>query len=1685
MEKKLRRYKIIFWVLWVFPCFLFAQPANQWIDYSLRYFKIPIYKDGLYRIDSLTLANAGIDLSVVSPKNFKMYAMGKEIPLYIEGEADNYFNTNDYIEFYAEKNKGWADTVLYGSLANTPNPYYSLFTDTAYYFLTWDNLTNHLRVSTENDVNFAGYTPAAYVLKEVVYFLPQQFYPGETNPYGGTDIEVVPTEGFFSYPFNKGSYVDYYIPTENPVSGAMPAEVEISFTGQSDYENMTEDHHVQVWLGSATSPFLDTIYGGYKLIRYNFTAPVTVFSNSTLLRLQSINDLSAQYPNYVDRNAFCYVRILYPRSTNLGGNTSFTFILEDDQNQLKSYVTLTSSIITQPVVWDVTNGIRITAIATGGNIQMLIPNSGNRKQICLTDANQIQYITNLIPAGNGGYFIDYAAMNLDSAYIVISHPLLMTEAQAYAAYRNITGFNAMVADIEQLYDQYSFGIKKTPLAIRNFVSVLMTQWGNPSYLFIIGKGIKYNEIRFNSTNFSKCLVPTYGYPGSDIRLTAGLNGQPWQPAVATGRLAATTPVQVSDYMNKVMLYESAPQEEWKKNILHFAGGTDINQANWFKGYLDAFKQVLEDTSFGGKVTTFMKTVSVPIQTSLADSIKGLIKKGASLMTFFGHASATGGFDQNLDDPSTWDNYGKYPFLVGNACYAGDIHGAAAPSVSEQYTLIPQEGVIGFLASVELGFTSYLFDYSYELFKQIGQKNYGKPIGHCIKQNILVQQNLGVNDPFRKSVSWEMTLHGDPALVINSPSLPDYMIREDRVYFEPENLSTEVDTFTINVIITNQGKAINTPLSVSVKRKFPNSSKADTLYFSVINAPYYKDTFSVKMPVDFLNGIGLNVFEISVDDQNLIQELDETNNFILLTKEIRAGNIVPIYPYNYAIVPQQGVILKASTGNPFEHNRTYVFEIDTTDTYDSPLKQSTQITSVGGVLTWAPPLLQSMPDSQVYFWRVSPDSSYYGEYLWKEFSFQYIPGKRGWSQDHFFQFKNDEYLYLNHNRVTRKFEFYNTTRNVYCQNIGMPAYVSDLYNVLWKIDFEMQDYGACGWYIPSMHVAVIDSLDLQAWGTYACDPANPVCGNCLMLNANHQFGNANNGCNQCRARVEKYFIFRVQDPTQMVAMRDMINNAVPAGNYLLVYSVYYPLFSQWDAIDPSIKQAFINLGATQIQTLTDSVPYIFFTRKGDPSATIEVVGQTNTDTISLTVPIQGSASFGYLKSELIGAARRWDSLFVDFHSLEYPSADTILLNIIGVDQAQNETILLSQLFAQDIKMNINSLVDAQQYPYLRLEAYFRDDSLKTSPQLDYWMVTYEPVPEAALAPNLYFSFYRDTLQEGDKVKMSVAIKNVSEFDMDSLKIEYAVYDRFKIKHPIAYPRQKPLLADSVLISSIEFDTYGYPQLNSLYIDVNPNNDQPEQYHFNNWAEIPFYVLTDKENPLLDVTFDGIHILDGDIVSAKPEIVITLKDENPYLMLDDTADFEIYLRYPNESQYKRIYFADNTGAEILHFTPGEKPKNKAKIVWNASFPQDGIYTLKVQASDKSKNKSGAFEYRINFEVINKPTITQVLNYPNPFSTSTRFVFVLTGSQIPEIFKIQIMTITGKVVKEINKEELGPLRIGRNITEYAWDGTDQFGDRLANGVYLYRVITRLNGQEIELRNTQADQYFVKGFGKMYLFR
>jgi len=1656
--------------------------GNEWINYNQNYYKFPILGNAMYRINFNTLQSAGIPISTINPKNIQLFGRGKEVPLYIEGEADGIFNTNDFIEFYAQRNDGWFDSLAYDLPNHIGNPYYSLFNDTAYYFLTWNNSTLNERITIENDtINFNLFNSEPYCLAQSLNSFNDTYYAGETNGIATTDPEYTQAEGWFSAKWQVGNSRTENLLTKNAYSNGPPAAIKTKILGASNAANFQNDNRIKIELtGANTVQLTDFIFDGYTVHDLNLnTALGNLGATSTQIKYSTI----ATGAPHLQYTGLVYTSIEYAHTFDFEGNYTFKFKLPVNLTQLKSKLIISNLNLNGAArFYDLTNKRRIIVAQSNAIYSVLTPNLGNIKECLIIGANDIISINQITPVTPIAKFTDYGTTGNFSNFIIISNQKLWSEASSYASYRNSTGKICLLADVAELYDQFAYGIKKNPLSIRRFVDFAVQNFAvKPQHVFIIGKGMSWDQGRKNAANYALCQVPTFGYPPSDILLTAKISGTVgYEPGVPIGRIAANTISEVEAYKNKVMQLESQNDGLWKKNILHFAGGFDLPSQGTLKYYLQQYEAIVEDTSFGGNVATFSKTSSAPIQITASDSIRNLIETGVSMMTFFGHAAGSG-FDQNIDDPSTYNWGGKYPLLIANSCFVGNIHLPPGQYItaSENYTLTPNVGTIGFLATVGSNVPLPLYDYTRNFLINLTQTHYGEGIGVAMKEAIKTVQ---VNSyDLLKDACLEMTLHGDPSIDVNTHQFPDYAISSANVYTAPSIITTDLDSFNVKVIVSNIGKAINDSIILEVKRILPNGTNGG-IFSKLIKAPFYKDTITFKLSTDPLNGAGINNLEIYVDATNKIFETTESNNKITYNLFVRSDDINPIYPYNFAVFPKNKATLKASTNDPFAIAKTYRFQIDTSDLFTNPIQGT--VTQIGGVVNWEVPY--TLTDSTVYFWRVSRDSATGGNFKWRESSFQYIPNKSGWGQAHFFQFKNNDYRYIGYSRPQRKFNFVPNARQLTCRTfsapIGQQPTDANLYAIEYKLDAEVQEYAGCQ-YTANIHVAVIDSLTLQSWGKYWVDNSQtpPV-----IYNPTHAFGNLNNGAG-CRNQLEKYFIFQTGSASQMAGLKNMLNNGIPVGNYVLIYT--WIRGNSQGIADTSVFAAMEALGADSMRYLSNDRAYIFFAKKGYPLTAQEVISAPNSNSqINFSTPLVSNWNTGTINTEYIGPALSWDLLHWRQLPIESTSKDSIVLNLIGIKPNGVRDTLIHALSYNNKDISLSGIADAQVYPYLQLTTDMSDDSLQTPPQLRRWHIIYKEVPEAAVNPHKFYSFYNPTVNEGEKINFKIAIENVSNVSMDSLLVKYWFEDRNRLIHPLTYTRQDSLRANDTLLSAISVPTLGFYGANALWMEINPksNNgnayDQIEQYHFNNFAQVKYIVSGDRINPLLDVTFDGVHIIDGDIVSAKPQVEIKLNDENKFIPLSDTTAFAMYIKTPTDSDPRRIWFGGANPYQVK-FVPAALPDNTASITMNPYFTIDGKYELLVESKDASNNKSGDFAYRINFEVINQSTITEVMNYPNPFSTSTRFVFTLTGSVIPDYFKIRIMTVSGKVIREITQDELGQIRIGRNITEYAWDGKDEFGDRLANGIYFYKVFTGIVGEGIEKKETQADQYFKKGYGKMVL--
>src|SRR4029078_2646232 len=206
--------------------------------------------------------------------------------------------------------------------------------------------------------------------------------------------------------------------------------------------------------------------------------------------------------------------------------------------------------------------------------------------------------------------------------------------------------------------------------------------------------------------------------------------------------------------------------------------------------------------------------------------------------------------------------------------------------------------------------------------------------------------------------------------------------------------------------------------------------------------------------------------------------------------------------------------------------------------------------------------------------------------------------------------------------------------------------------------------------------------------------------------------------------------------------------------------------------------------------------------------------------------------------------KWRGSTVDVSAGDQPTID-----IIGIDNARIETTIMSGLNTSQQDVDI-SMINAAQYPFLKLRMRNLDSINLTPYQLRYWRLTYVPVPEGALVPNVFFQF-KDTLDPGEPLDFKVAFKNISDANFDSLKIKLIVTNSNNVQNTIVPQKFKPFMSGDTLNVRNPTATSGLSGLNTFYLDVNPDNDQPEQFHFNNFMYKTFYVRSDKVNPLLDV------------------------------------------------------------------------------------------------------------------------------------------------------------------------------------------------------------------------------------------
>ena len=202
------------------------------------------------------------------------------------------------------------------------------------------------------------------------------------------------------------------------------------------------------------------------------------------------------------------------------------------------------------------------------------------------------------------------------------------------------------------------------------------------------------------------------------------------------------------------------------------------------------------------------------------------------------------------------------------------------------------------------------------------------------------------------------------------------------------------------------------------------------------------------------------------------------------------------------------------------------------------------------------------------------------------------------------------------------------------------------------------------------------------------------------------------------------------------------------------------------------------------------------------------------------------------------------------------------------------------------------------------------------------------------------------------------------------------------------------------------------------------------------------LADTEGPDIEVFMNDTTFAFGGITNANPVLLVKLSDDNGINVVGNSIGHDLtgVLDENTQNTYQLNDFYESALDDY----------RKGTVRFPLFDLTPGRHQIRVRAWDVANNNAEAYTEFLVAESA-EIALDHVLNYPNPFTTNTNFQFEHNfADQLLDV-QVDIFTVSGRLVKTIEDQVLSN---GFRITNIQWDGTDDFGDRLAKGVYLYKV-------------------------------
>lgn len=1592
---------VMWWVLMFFAGNAVAQMSgygDDWWEEEGVYYRIAVSEEGVYRLTEAGLRSAGVPVEDISAGEWVLWREGERQPLYVNEEDGAFF-----LEFRADQQRSDIDSLLFqGGAEDVLNPAYSMFTDTASYFLSWSSEDTAPRWS-----NVEGVTAPSPVERRRYYERKEHriFKEQWAKPYfkvSGANLyssEFQRGEGFSSE--LTQSFTETIAP-EFLYDADMGGRLSLRYLGDFDtHDFQWRINDEEVWRENRSSFGLEQIEVELEpgVLEDAFTHTFEGKSGSRDRFYLALRTLS-------------YAAVFEETEAKVQGRVDTGEVVLSLENAPEEEV----------IYYDREQGVRYEFSPELAG-EWWLSNSPGAHHFSYIKSSAIDTLPPpelvVMPQREEWMTADYIILcgqRLDGG----------SESEAiqdYADYRRTEaggGYSVAIIEVESLYDAFGYGVQRHPLAIRNFSAWLRDHNPNAPSVFIIGKGREYRYIRaagqLSSAEHRGFSVPTYGYPSSDNLLLAERGKS--APAFPMGRLSAESAGDIRSYLEKVQAQEQErdlPTVEnsfWRKKVMHLVGGGEVQPL--VESYMDIMSDRLRGSTWDPELQSFRRGSSSSTERPVTDEIYDQINEGVSLVTFFGHSATNSlGFDINIG--SKYDNRPRHPFLLALGCYGGNIN-TSELSVGEIYSSFEGGGFIGSIASSGPGEVTRLYLFARKFYSEMGESAHEETLGELFRRALVHRQD---SDPRHVQ---QFMYYGDPALRLYKSGGPDYTFDGERVEVSPQPLNVGTDSLTITVDLVNLGQKIADSITIDFRREGPEGIQIQEQRLR-IPAPGNRQSISTRWEVGNESWGGLNTFFAQIDPEEMIDEFPSpaasNNNQLETTGEsgfpffVFANGVELAWPYNYSIIPSDSIRLVAHTSNPMADSSSYIFELDTVASFSSPFLRSYTTTASGGELEWK--ISAALEEEKVYYWRAALPTPGVKDTVWEQASFVHLEGQEGWNQSHIGQWLESDSLFLNHSRY--RLELPEEALNITIQNrvkgaSQSPNFVANGVNVgsvnrAW--DLVDEGIGIC----------VIDTIIFT-----------------LQANSGDGlYGSVNDN------RTTRAFVYRTDNPESRADAIYFLDSIIPQHSHVFIFTIFDSermgsslQIDEWAAdssvMGTSLIEALERRGATSLQNLMNEERQVYnFFYKNTPSGYVRLQEDflfstedvlVNSETIGRRLPE------GYFLSPEIPL--REDSLWFSLSYVQERAGDSVVVDALdGEGQNQfthssSDSLLWIRPEGTESLQLLTRLMNFES----RIAPEFQHIRLFQSELTDlFW------TPNQVKAPN-------DTFYYGNVFEWTSALRHVSHRpDTDSVPVAINIRKGGQIAYRDTL---MAVWADSLFHIEVSLQTLDWPSGElTLTAQINPLQEIEEQRYTNNTLSYTFKLLRETVTPILRVQMDDRVINNRAVVGRYPKLTMEVQKVNGQLPIE-IQQLEYSITQPDGSLYEftdSVAFQYSEGNDLLL---GQ---------WTEDLDLDatGMYSLEVIYRPIGGSTVDETHYRIEFQRIDDPSISHTTVAPNPTTGPVFLHYSLVGPSGPSRWSMVFMSSDGRIVHEMDSSH--PLLVGDHRISLG-----KLPSGLPDGLYFYEL-------------------------------